>query len=97
MDKIRVPLVFLFPFFQHGDRQKTSVQHEQAVAKIDRGPEAVTQHLHHMGNGLIPFPATDLLIPVMDLNGKGKAEGFCQASNQYTDSTKEMAMDKLLF
>ena len=47
-----------------------------------------------MGVRLIPEPAADGLIPIMDLDGQRQAEDFGDIPGQYTDSTSEMPMDK---
>ena len=58
------------------------------------GTEAVTEHLHHMEDGLILEPATDNSIPIMDLDGQRQAEDLGDIPGQYTDSAPEMPMDK---
>ena len=58
------------------------------------GTEAVTEHLHHMGDGLIPKPAADGDIPIMDLDGQRQAESLEGIPGQYTNGDPEMPMDK---
>lgn len=82
------------PFHEHGLRQEIAVQDKKGHPDVPCGTEAVTEHLHHMGDRFIPEPAADNPIPIMDLDGQRQAEDLGGIAAQYTDSAPEMPMDK---
>lgn len=94
MKKLRMLFRFLFPLVKQRDRQKITVEHKQAIPKMCSCPEAITQHLYHMGNGFVPFPLADYLVPIVDLDGQWKAEGLYGISNQYANCAEKVSMNK---
>ena len=82
------------PFHEHESCQEIAVQDKEGHPDVTRGTEAVTEHLHYMGDRLVPEPATDGSIPIMDLDGQRQAEDLGDIPCQYTDSAPELPMDK---
>lgn len=75
-------------------RDPAAGQHHHGLADVLCGTEPITEHLHHMGNGLIPEPVTDDTVPIVDPDGQRETEGLCGIARQYTDRTPEVSMDK---
>lgn len=77
----------IFHFIKHRRCQEIAVQDQKGHPDVPRGTEAVTEHLHCMGNVLILEPTADGSIPIMDLDGQRQAENLEDIPGQYTDST----------
>lgn len=72
------------PFQEHGPSQKIPVQDKQGPANVLCGTGVIAEHLYHMGNGLLPEPAADDTVLIMDLDGQRETEGLCGIAGQYT-------------
>lgn len=81
-------------FYEHRFSQKITVQDKKGAADVLCSVEAVAEHLYHMGDGLIPEPASDGSILIMNLDGQRQTKELCGISRQYVNSTPEVSMDK---
>lgn len=77
------------PFHEHESCQEIAVQDKEGHPDVTRGTEAVTEHLYYMGDRLVPEPAADGSIPIMDLDGQRQAEDLGDIPDQYTDSISQ--------
>lgn len=82
------------PLHEHGLCQEIALQDKKGHPDVPRGTEAVTEHLHYMVDGLIPEPAADDSIPIMDLDGQRQTGDLGGIPGRYIDSAPEMSMDK---
>lgn len=81
MEPSRTPGGNPLPSPEHGLGQEIPVQYKQGATDVLRSTGAVTEHLYHMGDELIPEPVADGLIPIMNLDGQWQAEDLYSISN----------------